>query len=114
MANIYSRIGYQSIKDYYSMQLPQETSRYVYRAIAFKIIMNNPEDYGFFLKEEDYYSPVKCKSVEVSGAIANWSDFAAKHNSNFKMIKMFNEWIRSNRLDNKSGKKYKVLIPEER
>ena len=113
MANIDERIGYQSIKDYYSMQLPLETARYVYRAIAFKTIMNNPQLYGFHLKESDKFKPIKCKEVVVSGSISNWSDFAAKHNTNFKMIKMLNEWIRSNRLDNKYKKSYTVLVPDE-
>ncbi len=114
MANIDSRIGYQSIKNYYDMQLPLETARYLFRAVAFKIIMNNPEKYGFYLDEEEKYKPIEFEEVIVKGSVANWSDFAAEHNTNFKMIKMFNEWIRSNRLDNKYGKSYKVLIPKER
>ena len=114
MANIDERIGYQKIKDYYNMQLPLETARYVFRAIAFKTIMNNPEKYGFYLNEDDIYKPIEFKEVKVTGPVANWSDFAAKHNTSFKMIKMFNEWIRSNRLENKYGKTYKVLIPTER
>ncbi len=113
MANIDDRIGYQSIKDYYDMQLPLETARYVFRAIAFKTIMNNLEQYGFYIKESDKFKPIECKEVIVKESIANWSDFAAKHNTNFKMIKMLNEWIRSNRLDNKYNKTYKVLVPVE-
>lgn len=113
MANVDSRIGYQSIKNYYDMQLPIETARYIYRAVALKQIMNNPQLYGFHLKAEDLYKPIECKEVIVKGSIANWSDFAAKHNTNFKMIKMLNEWIRSNKLENKYGKTYKVLVPVE-
>ena len=113
MANIDERIGYQKIKNYYDMQLPLETARYVFRAVAFKTIMNNPEKYGFYLSESDIYKPIELKEVKVSGPIANWSDFAAKHNTSFKMIKMFNEWIRSNRLENKYNKTYKVLVPVE-
>ncbi len=111
MANVTDRIGYQSIKNYYDMQLPPETARYVYRAVAFKIIMNDLKKYGFNIKEEDKYKPLKYKVVEVKGPVANWSDFAARHNTNFKMIKMYNEWIRSNKLDNKSRKTYKVWVP---
>lgn len=111
MANINERIKYQEITDYYNMQLPLETARYVFRAVAFKTIMNNPQAYGFYLKESDYYKPIECKEVLVKGSIANWSSFAAKHNTNFKMIKMLNEWIRSNKLNNKSKKTYKVLVP---
>ena len=114
MANINSRIGYQSIDNYYDMQLPLETARYVYRAVAFKIIMNNLPAYGFNISEEDKYKPVECKEVVVNGPVANWSDFARKHNSNFKMIKMCNEWIRSNKLTNTQRKSYKVLVPISR
>ena len=95
------------------MQLPLETARYVYRAIAFKIIMNNPAEYGFYIKESQKFKPIKYKEVVVKDCITNWSDFAAKHNTNFKMIKMLNEWIRSNKLDNKYKKSYKVLVPVE-
>lgn len=113
MANIDDRIGYQSIRNYYDMQLPLETARYLFRAIAFKTIMDNPEKYGFYIKESDKFKPIECKEVIVKGSIANWSDFAAEHNTNFKMIKMLNEWIRSNKLDNKYNKSYKVLVPVE-
>lgn len=111
MANITERIGYQSISNYYDMQLPQETARYLYRAIAFKTIMNNLKEYGFNIKGDDKYKPLEYKVVEVKGPVGNWSDFAAGHNTNFKMIKMYNEWIRSNKLDNKGGKTYRVLVP---
>lgn len=113
MASVNERIDLQSIRNYYDMQLPHETSRYVYRAIAFKIIMNNLADYGFHIKESDKYKPLHYKSVEVKGPVVNWSEFAAKHNTNFKMIKMYNEWIRSNKLDNKTGKTYQVWVPLE-
>ena len=113
MANIDDRIGYQNIRNYYDMQLPLETARYLFRAIAFKTIMNNPRAYGFYLKKSDIFKPIELKEVFVDYSIANWSDFAAKHNTNFKMVKMFNEWIRSNHLDNKYKKRYKVLVPAE-
>jgi Soluble lytic murein transglycosylase and related regulatory proteins (some contain LysM/invasin domains) len=112
MNNIEDRIGYQSIKNYYDMQLPIETARYIYRAIAYKTIMNNPQKYGFDISEEDIFKPFKYKTVEVRGAIANWSEFAAKHNTNFKLLKMYNEWIRSNKLDNKENRTYQVAVPE--
>ena len=75
--------------------------------------MDNPKAYGFYIEKDQLYKPIECKEVIVKGSIANWSDFAAKHNTNFKMIKMLNEWIRSNHLDNKYGKTYKVLVPVE-
>lgn len=114
MANIDSRIRYQSLDNYYDMQLPLETARYVYRAVAFKIMMNDLPTYGFNIKEEDLYKPIECKVVEVNTPVANWSEFAREHNTNFKMIKMCNEWIRSNKLTNSQRKTYKVLVPISR
>lgn len=113
MKNIEERIKYQSTTDYYNMQLPAETARYIYRALAFKTIMNNPRLYGFYLEEEEKFRPIKCREITVRGSIANWSDFAARHKTNFKMLKLCNEWIRSNKLDNKKKKSYKVLVPVE-
>lgn len=113
MKNIEQRIGYQSITDYYDMQLPIETARYLYRALAFKTLMNNPKAYGFYLEDKDKFRPFECNEVIVKGKIDNWSDFAAEHNTNFKMLKLCNEWIRSNKLDNRRGKSYKVLVPVE-
>lgn len=113
MKNIEQRIGYQSITDYYDMQLPIETARYLYRALAFKTLMNNPKAYGFYLEDKDKFRPFECNEVIVKGKIDNWSGFAAEHNTNFKMLKLCNEWIRSNKLDNRRGKSYKVLVPVE-
>lgn len=111
MKNISDRIEYQSLSNYYDMQLPIETARYLYRAIAFKTIMNNPRAFGFCLEENDRFQPVGYKEVVVKGKIANWSEFAAEHNTNFKMLKLCNEWIRSNHLDNKKKKAYTVRVP---
>ncbi len=113
MKNIADRIGYQSLTNYYDMQLPAETARYLYRAIAYKIILNNPEIYGFYIAENQKYKPLKYRVVEVNESIKNWSDFAAEHNTNFKMLKLYNEWIRSNSLKNRKKKKYQVWVPVE-
>ncbi|MEG2849102.1 MAG: lytic transglycosylase domain-containing protein, partial [Bacteroidales bacterium] len=69
MNSIDNRSDLQLVNSYYDMQLPLETSRYVYRAVAFKIIMNNLKDYGFNIKEEDKYKPLKYNIVEVKGPI---------------------------------------------
>ncbi len=45
----------QKTREYYSLYLPLETQRYVYKIIAVKMIMENPEAYGFNMDEEDYY-----------------------------------------------------------
>jgi hypothetical protein len=75
--------------------------------------MENPDRYGFNLKREDLFKPLEYETVKVTGSVENWSDFAALHGTNFKMIKIYNQWIRSNKLENKQRKIYTVQIPKK-
>ena len=111
--NVRYRMDIQSEDNYYDMQFLEETGRYVFRALAFKIVLSNRETYGFHLDEEDLYKPLEYKEVEVSGPVANWSDFSRRHNTNFKVLKIYNQWIRANQMDNKAGRKFIVQIPVE-
>ena len=111
--NVKDRVQIQSLNDYYEMQFVEETSRYVFRILAHKLIMTNPADYGFIIRKDELFPELEYKEVTVSGSIDNWSVFAAEHNTNFKMLKMYNQWIRSNKLDNTQRKSYIVQVPAE-
>jgi hypothetical protein len=50
------RVDHQGVKDYYRLDLPTETERYVLRAVAAKLILSDPGRYGFHLEQEDYYT----------------------------------------------------------
>lgn len=60
------RIDSQETRDYYNLYLPNETMRYVFRAIAVKMIFTEPAKYGFNLNNEDVYKPVEAEQVTVS------------------------------------------------
>lgn len=111
ISNVRNRITLQSQQNYYDTQFPEETGRYVFRALAFKILLENPKNFGFQIDKEDLFKPLKFTEVTVKGSIENWSDFAAKYNTNFKMLKMYNQWIRSNKLENKQNRSFVVQIP---
>ncbi len=51
----------QKTTNYYNLVLGIETSRYIARVAAIKIIMENPQKYGFNLSEKDLYQPLKYK-----------------------------------------------------
>ena len=51
------------MRDYYDLDLPQETEEYLFRIMAIKIILSNPSEYGFELAEADYYPPLDVKEV---------------------------------------------------
>jgi soluble lytic murein transglycosylase-like protein/LysM repeat protein len=50
-------VAEQGVKDYYHLYLPRETMRYVYRIMAAKIILSQPEAYGYLLAPSRLYPP---------------------------------------------------------
>jgi membrane-bound lytic murein transglycosylase D len=111
MGSIDARMKAQDVHSYYDMQLPSETARYVFRAIAFKLILTNHKEYGYGVSKSQMCRPIRCKEVRVSGSIPSWSRFAENHGTNFKMLKMCNEWIRSGKMENKQRHTYTVEVP---
>lgn len=106
-----SRLEAQKVDNYYDALLPDETERYVFRILALKEIMNNPEKYGFVFEKEDLYTLPKTTTVKVDTAIANIALFAKRFGTNYKELKIHNPWLRENKLNNKSGKVYEIKIP---
>lgn len=94
------------------LELNAETSRYIFRIVALKTILDAPDHFGFNLLPEDYYPPFdKFKRVEISGPVTNWGDFAKEHGTNFRQLKIYNPWILGTTFTNKERKKYTVRIP---
>lgn len=110
-ARIPAAMKEQQVDSYYDLILPEETMRYVYRILAFKIIWENPSQYGFILRNTDLYYPVPVQYMEVDTAIADLADFAVKNNTNLLVLKDLNPWLRKNSLKNVSKKKYRIAIP---
>jgi len=102
----------QDSRNYFDLQLNDETSRYVYRILALKLIIENPEKYGFKVTDEEKYPVLSCKVVEVSGSVTNLADYAHKQGINYKILKYFNPWLRQSYLKNPSRKSYSIKIPE--
>ncbi len=103
----------QKENNYYNMYLNSETSRYVFRILALKVIFSNPAKAGFSIKPEELYQPFKYKTVEVDGPIASIADFAAKYSLKYKHIKLLNPWLRSYQLVNAAKKHYQIKILEQ-
>jgi hypothetical protein len=107
------QIERQKETDYYNLLLNSETARYIYRILAFKLVFENPEIYSFNLRKEDLYKPYSFKEVEINTPIESWADFAKKHGTNYKLLKILNPWLRDSMLSNKSRKTYTVKIPKK-
>lgn len=111
MNGINNKIDEQKVETYYDLLLTDETSRYVFRALALKAIMQNPKLYGFDVAPSELYTQIPTKKVEVDSTINNLADFAKKQGINYKILKIHNPWLREKKLPNTSKKKYILEIP---
>ena len=110
---ILKQMAYQKEDNYYNLALNEETTRYLYRILAIKLIIENPENYGFFIDKKDLYFPLKYTTLNINYSIADLAEFAKKNNTNYKLLRMFNPWLRDNSITNKASKKFIVRIPAE-
>ncbi len=106
-------LGIQKVDGYYDLLLGQETGRYVFRIMAIKEILSNPDKYGFDIKKEDMYKAIPTFKVELEEPVTNFANFAAKYEINYKILKRHNPWLREAHLNNASRKKYVLEIPNK-
>ncbi|MBK6342119.1 MAG: lytic transglycosylase domain-containing protein [Flavobacteriales bacterium] len=107
------QLGRQNMENYFDLLLPEETSRYVFRILAMKEIISEPERYGFHIRAQDLYPPYRTQSVEVKGPIEDLAAFALRHSTDYKTVKLLNPWLRDSKLTNKEGRTYAILLPAE-
>jgi membrane-bound lytic murein transglycosylase D len=105
------RLQEQRQANYYDLLLNDETSRYLFRILAFKEIFENPVKYGFELRESELYQAPIFRDFVVESDIDNLATWAIKHNSNYKELKLHNPWLRSSKLKVKKGKSYSIQLP---
>ncbi|MCH7535883.1 MAG: transglycosylase SLT domain-containing protein [Bacteroidetes bacterium] len=110
MRNLNSNLNKQQVNSYYDLLLNTETGRYVYRLVAMKRIYENQNQHGFYLREKDLYHPIETYDVEVDTTI-NLISFAFEQGINYKVIRMFNPWLRKSYLNAENDKKYTLKIP---
>ena len=91
--------------------LNDETSRYMFRLMAIKMIMENPVYYGFAIRSSQLYPPMRFKEIEVNNTISDLSQFAIENGISFSQLKDFNLWLRSRKLPIQEGSSYIILIP---
>jgi membrane-bound lytic murein transglycosylase D len=100
----------QENNSYYQLYLPLETQRYVFRILSAKLILSDPEAYGFHLEPEDHYAPLRYDLVEIDCRKDTPVLLVAKAaRTHFKQIKDLNPDIRGHYI---ARGKHWVMIPE--
>ena len=110
-AGITKQMKRQDATDYYSLLLNSETGRYVFRILAFKEILSNPEKYGFYVDQQDLYQAIPTKTIIIDTPVTDFAKFAKQQGINYKILKIHNPWLRDTYLKNASGKAYSIKIP---
>jgi membrane-bound lytic murein transglycosylase D len=107
------QIEIQKQNNYYDLLLTEETARYIFRAVAYKLIISDPSRYGFNITKEDLYPEIKYYEYKVDSAVTDFSVFAEKFGTNYKMLKFLNPWLRKPYLTPRPNKEYSIKIPAE-
>ncbi len=114
LGRVLNSMGQQEVKSYYDLYLNAETSRYIYRILAIKLIYENPGNYGFYLREQDLYPPLKYKEITVDSSVQDLRKFAIEMGVNYKILKLFNPFLVNRKLINSNGKEYIIFIPDQK
>ena len=111
MAGYSKRKKEQKMENYYDLLLNEETSRYLFRILAFKELFENPDRYGFHLTEEDLYQLPNFRYLKIDQTVPDLAAWAIRHNSNYKELKIHNPWLRAGKIKVAKGKDYFIKLP---
>lgn len=102
----------QHTQVYWDLYLNDETSRYVYRILAIKLLFKRPERYGVCLRQCDLYQPIAMDTLLADTSIADLRNYALQRGVSYKLLKQSNPWLRGTSLPNVSGKQYRIFLPK--
>lgn len=111
LVGVQNLLNFQKEGSYYDLYMNEETGRYLFRIMALKEIMENPDKFGFKIDLQDKYKLIETKKVTVSSSINNLVTFAKRQGTNYKILKVYNPWLRGTKLENPSRKMYVIEIP---
>lgn len=104
----------QKEDNYYNLNLSRETLRYILRIVALKEIHENPEKYGYYLQDSDFYKPHdEVTVVKVDGEVESLADLAHANGSTYRELKVYNPWLLTHKLSNSAGKSYYIQFPKK-
>lgn len=107
------RIELQHQTNAMDMWLVDETSRYMFRILAAKMMFENPSLFGFRFKKEDLYPYIPIKEqIKITDPVDDLVQFAEEHNITYADLKRANLWLREAKLNNKSHRTYYIDIPD--
>jgi hypothetical protein len=103
----------QKVNSYYDLMLNDETARYVFRIMAIKLIFENPKKFGFNFLPRQLYTRIPVNEIKIDSTITDLPGFAIDQGINYKILRIFNPWIRQSQLTVNEGQQYIITVPQE-
>ena len=103
---------FQKTYNYYDLNLPEETNKYIFRILAFKHLMSNAKKIGYTVDDNNGYQPFSTRDVTVTASIPNLAEWAISNGTTYKMLRILNPWLRSRSLTVAPGKTYIIKLPK--
>lgn len=100
----------QGANSYYDLWLNTETSRYVFRILAIKHIIEQPKKFGFNIIDVHQYKLPKSVVVKISTTIPDLIKFSQDLGCTYKTLKTYNPWLKNKQLT-VTNKVYYLNIP---
>lgn len=113
LSGLSEQVDIQKETNYYDLLLNEETARYIFRIAALKLIMTEPSKYGFNVGPGDLYRPVPYRELKVDTAVTSFEQFARQFDTNYKILKFLNPWLRKPFLTNSERREYTIRVPEK-
>jgi len=111
MGGMRYNLNKQGQMNYYDLLLNAETGAYLYRILAYKILLEKPEAYGFEVYPGDLYEPIATREVVVNESISNLVRFARQNGTTYKLLKQLNPWLLKDELPVASNRQYVLSLP---
>ncbi len=110
--NLEKWLGRQRAESFFDLDINDETMQYLFRIVALKTILEQPEDFGYQVAPaEEYPTLDSFRIVSVSESVNNLGDFARREGTTYRMLKLYNPWLVTGSLTVRSGATYAIKIP---
>lgn len=112
--NLQMQLQAQGVSSFYDAFLNEETTRYIYRIIAIKHVMEHARRYGLEIPRSERYSAPAVRHVRWEGAIPDLVEWARLQGARYKDVRLLNPWILKPQLpEPPSGQAYEIAVPKQ-
>src|ERR1700758_249281 len=92
--------------------LNKETARYIYRVLALKTLLENSSRHKLQTVSKAFYG-IPLIAFKIDSAITDLTSFSVSLGYTYNLLKIFNPWLRTNKLSNPDKKTYIINFPKK-